>query len=464
MKKLLLISGLVLAAVGAAALLPRHPAVVQPPRRSLPPVDPARLPALPGVVAEALARETPLLCWSFQAAAKLEPCGCVAGMHGGLARRAALLTRVPPERRLTLEGGGWSGGGADYQLVRTQHYLQGLKAIGCDALGLGGAELRLGAPGLARLLAEPDAPPAVSANLRRSDGVPLAQPFVRVERGGLVWAVTAVAPAGAGPGLVADDPAESLVRLLPQIPAGARLLVLADLPQDQLVPLARAVPGLAALLGGDTHAPSLQPVAAGATRVAWVGNEGKTVAWWPWGGADCAFELISDGQPDHPELRRLIHAYQERLGAMDLAVDDRLGGMTEIGAARSARYLGDAACTPCHSEAARVHEASAHARALASLETRGYQGDPDCLRCHVVALGQSDGWRRRAPRKDLGRVGCESCHGPGSQHVSDYSSTAGTPIAGSLQVVTPATCTQCHDRENSPAFDYATYWPRILHQ
>jgi hypothetical protein len=98
---------------------------------------------------------------------------------------------------------------------------------------------------------------------------------------------------------------------------------------------------------------------------------------------------------------------------------------------------------------------------MASLEKRGYQRDPDCLRCHVVGFGLPDGWRRKDPRPDLAQVGCDSCHGRGSIHNAERQ--AGRPSSGSLTPVTPALCTRCHDAENSPKFVYAEYWERIRH-
>ena len=52
-------------------------------------------------------------------------------------------------------------------------------------------------------------------------------------------------------------------------------------------------------------------------------------------------------------------------------------------------------------------------------------------------------------------VGCESCHGPSAGHVRDPK--VRTPFAARDQCVT------CHDRENSPAFEYAGFWEKIRH-
>jgi predicted CXXCH cytochrome family protein len=53
-------------------------------------------------------------------------------------------------------------------------------------------------------------------------------------------------------------------------------------------------------------------------------------------------------------------------------------------------------------------------------------------------------------------VGCEACHGPGSLHADDPS-TSNILRAPARQV-----CVGCHNPENSPHFDFALYLPQIL--
>ena len=53
-------------------------------------------------------------------------------------------------------------------------------------------------------------------------------------------------------------------------------------------------------------------------------------------------------------------------------------------------------------------------------------------------------------------VGCESCHGPGSIHAEEP--TAENVIAKPVE----EHCVGCHEQENSPHFNFATYLPQIL--
>lgn len=406
--------------------------------------------AVPTAAAPAEVRDADLvLVWGAQGGARLEPCGCSAGMHGGLARRAAIIQRLPAASSLRLELGGWSGGGAQYQLLRARHYLRATRAVGIDVLGLGAAEVKLGSAALAQLAD----PRLVCANVA---GLPTC---LRLERGGHALLVTSVVAEGvSGPGLSASDPLPALHRLVAAA-AGAAVVVMADLDVAGLEGLARAVPGLAVVVGGAVHDPSPVPLMVGSTRVMWAANAGKTVGWWPWGGAVCAFTLADDDAGDDPHVRAEIKAYQLAVGALGVADDPRFVGMTALGG-ETGHYLGDERCRACHVAPSAAHVASQHAHSLAVLTAKGYDQDPECLRCHVTGLGRSYGHDRALNRPLYNHVTCESCHGPRSEHVA--ARQAGRP-GPELAPVTPATCVRCHDHENSPRFDYVTYWTRIHH-
>ena len=420
-----------------------------------PPILPPAIPklALPAALADAPAGSA-VVMWVAEAKARFEPCGCVAGMHGGLMRRAVLTGRLPAERVLSCELGGWIGGSRAHELLRSSFYLRGLAAAGVDAVALGAAEIAVGAERLAPLLAEARrlALPLLCANL---DGAACA-PSVTVSVASRRLLVTAVAPPeAAGAGLTLRDPVEAVtVQAAEAARLGLELVILADLTPEACKALARAVPQAALIVGGRSEHPSPEPVAIGAVRVLWAGNHGKVLGSWAWGETVAAFELLHDKLPEDPLQRSLLGSYQQALAGSDFTVDDD-GGMSPLG---QASLAGSASCLACHANAATVHNASRHHHALASLERKGYQHDPDCLRCHVTGLGEG-GYRRGEPR--FAEVSCESCHGPGSAH--NAAAQAGHPANAPMPQLSAATCVGCHDAENSPAFTYPEYWPRILH-
>jgi hypothetical protein len=85
-----------------------------------------------------------------------------------------------------------------------------------------------------------------------------------------------------------------------------------------------------------------------------------------------------------------------------------------------AKYVGSEACKKCHKYAYEVWEKSKHAQAFHTLETATRpslrQLDGECVICHVTGFEFLTGYRNEQATPQLKNVGCESCHGPGSEH------------------------------------------------
>ena len=82
---------------------------------------------------------------------------------------------------------------------------------------------------------------------------------------------------------------------------------------------------------------------------------------------------------------------------------------------------------------------------------------PECVSCHVVGYGYKSGFVTPEKTPKLLNVTCENCHGPGSIHAGDDSKAI--PVAKP----TSTSCTQCHNFEHSPKFDFTAYWKKIRH-
>ena len=81
--------------------------------------------------------------------------------------------------------------------------------------------------------------------------------------------------------------------------------------------------------------------------------------------------------------------------------------------------------------------------------------NPECVGCHVVGFKKRGGFADNTTTPALANVQCEACHGPGTKHLQNPALPYGK--AGK-----PA-CMPCHTHDNSPSFDFDTYWPRIRH-
>jgi hypothetical protein len=91
------------------------------------------------------------------------------------------------------------------------------------------------------------------------------------------------------------------------------------------------------------------------------------------------------------------------------------------------------------------------------LEEVGADYDPECVVCHVVGLKYESGFVGPDKTPKFRDVGCENCHGPGSEHVL----SAGETPAGETK--TP--CAGCHTSENSANYNgnETKYLEKIVH-
>jgi hypothetical protein len=146
-----------------------------------------------------------------------------------------------------------------------------------------------------------------------------------------------------------------------------------------------------------------------------------------------------------------------------------------------AKYVGSERCQGCHKSEYEVWAKSKHAHAYEILQKatrpKNRQYDGECVVCHVVGFGYETGYMSETATPKLKNVGCESCHGPCSEHVKDpddakiraminpYRWQPNEPPnkrAGRLNQI-DISCTKCHDIDNSVHFDFTKYWPQIVH-
>lgn len=169
-------------------------------------------------------------------------------------------------------------------------------------------------------------------------------------------------------------------------------------------------------------------------------------------------------------------------------------------------YVGSDRCLGCHAGEFAKWKDSKHGHAYEGLEVYAKrpgnrQFDPECIVCHTVGYGIKTGFESTEKTPGLKDVGCESCHGPGSGHMSaprdpellrllspwkltptdrlpdvaTFERIAKAPAGGPggitdlpaaqqriVNAVSQA-CTKCHDAENDPHFELAKYWPKVVH-
>lgn len=162
--------------------------------------------------------------------------------------------------------------------------------------------------------------------------------------------------------------------------------------------------------------------------------------------------------PDEPAMasltaqaRREIDEVQNRLAEQEAAAYSASNP-----ASGPSPYALSETCGKCHQREYAAWRKSLHSNAFAALQNRRRTFDAACIGCHSLGF-QKQGFVNIKATPQLANVQCESCHGPGAQH-------AAAPGAGNYR--TPprnSSCLACHDRDNSPDFDFAKYWPIIAH-
>ena len=178
---------------------------------------------------------------------------------------------------------------------------------------------------------------------------------------------------------------------------------------------------------------------------------------------DEAWVRIAHPTPENPEYESSSH---------------QVGTLLEQG--NQPKYVGVMACAQCHKSPMMGYQFSLwrmsdHAKAYASLATpealqwariEGVEGNPQeselCLKCHVTG-GSGPIPSLSSFSVDEG-VGCESCHGPGSEY-SHQAIMIDKPAAveAGLQEVTRNRCMECHENAHDKPFDIDAAWSAIRH-
>jgi peroxiredoxin/nitrate/TMAO reductase-like tetraheme cytochrome c subunit len=159
-------------------------------------------------------------------------------------------------------------------------------------------------------------------------------------------------------------------------------------------------------------------------------------------------------------------SHQANLQLADLSLEARRRILEERRKPRQnllpsvAEYTGSEACRSCHEKEFAAWSQQPHAAAVAKLKTPTEAENAECLRCHTTAFGKPGGFPadgRPAEHPDLAVVGCESCHGPGSDHNEPEGPKIGNIIAlgdKCESCVILQICGSCHDEANDPGFEF----------
>ena len=398
----------------------------------------------------------------------LMPCGCTSNQSGGLLRRATYFEQIRDKSDVVvLDCGGAADGTAPYQQARFKAILMGEKLMKLAVHNIGVSEAAFGAEILKQLSAETGIE-FISANIRQNDTSFTATHKLVLQSGHRLL-ITGVCsqkliaeaeniPAGIG----VSDPADAILSVIEEVrQPDAIVLVLAWLPEDEMRQLAESLPEIHILVGGPTGQ-SVPPQIVGRTLIMSATNKGKFIAHIPMPQnheplVTAEIVELSPSFADNADQKLNLESFRSMLAARDFTAAESgfIPTSIAIGAAEQL-IAGTDSCRECHTNSCSVWDKSGHSHAWARLESEKGQVDPYCQQCHTTGYGLPSGFISLKESGARTNVGCESCHGPSTQHVRENRTSTPFDAKGS--------CTHCHDHENSPHFSFTEYWEKILHE
>ena len=156
-----------------------------------------------------------------------------------------------------------------------------------------------------------------------------------------------------------------------------------------------------------------------------------------------------------PNVDSLIFGYQDKMRALVLSDEyqnERLNSLEEP----PVEFVGNAGCVSCHGSQTDQWKTTLHAKARATLEHEDKQHDPECQKCHTTGFGYRTGFATPEATPAMWNVGCESCHGAGAEHLDSPDEPYGE--------ISETQCITCHTKDNSPDFNYPSYFPKVVHE
>ncbi len=430
----------------------------------------------------------------------MEPCGC-AGMErmtGGLSRQSAFFQDLKKKgwNPLILDVGGISPGVTKQAQMKFLATVNMLREMEYDAITFGTIDLNFPCADILSEVATPGHAGKLftSANvgLFDFDGEMLppakitSRNGVKIGVGGVVgekeWAQVR------NDEVVYRSPKLVLAQLIPKLKSQCRFIILlSHASVEESKEFAREFPDIDIIVSSDgapipPSAPEVIPETG--QYFITIGEKGMNVI--VLGLYDDDLQPLRyqrvpmDSRfPSSKKILELMGMYQEQL---------RIEGLEGLGVRplknpwmkSNGLYVGSKRCESCHQESYKIWKKSRHAMAWKSLETsnppRIY--DPECIACHVVGwnvehgIPFQSGFMNMQETARLSNVGCESCHGPGSLHMSaevgsDEKLQKKYRLAVRMDEGKPEkikkVCIQCHDLDNSPNFNFERYYKCIEH-
>ncbi|MYA68956.1 thioredoxin domain-containing protein [Candidatus Poribacteria bacterium] len=159
-------------------------------------------------------------------------------------------------------------------------------------------------------------------------------------------------------------------------------------------------------------------------------------------------ELALTGDVGESEsVRQLLTDFYRDVAAESPSQDARLFTEQLLEQQPKNGYVSATACQRCHEQEYQQWSATRHAFAYETLLKKERYFDAGCVSCHTTGFGYQTGFQIGDSNSTLKGVQCETCHGPGKQHI-------GNPKKSNIRSgADTSLCLQCHDTKHSPGFE-----------
>jgi hypothetical protein len=416
------------------------------------------------------ARELVTIFFTGNELGSMQPCGCSGGQLGGLDRRYAVLNAVGPQNRLIIDTGLLVSASTEQNLIKFNIIVQAFAQLGYDVVNLTEQDILI-----ARQAGLLDSLSSLFNCITAGSHDDVKLPAKFTKRFKLNGTFIDIA-------VVAAETEDQIPRLpdLFSSPAGSpsavKILILnrADAKTAATVSEMHLFDLL--IVPPQSDEPTLVSDTNASPLVISSGRLGKYVG---------RIQAIFDGAGQKPLLKftsvpvteditqhqPLVELYKDyqRL-VKDANIIEKQPRFILPG---NLEYVGSKYCKLCHDYeyekcmtskqvfipglSKQASPDSRHADAFATLEKVGSEYDPECVVCHVVGMQYQTGYISPAKTPELKDVGCENCHGPGSEHLRSL---------GAIETSGPmSTCSDCHTAEHSGEYaaNQKQYFEKIIH-
>ena len=386
----------------------------------------------------------------------LQPCGCSGGQLGGFDRRRAVFQNVPESRRLIVDTGSFVESDGEQNIIKFNIIIQALELLDYDLVSLSKKDIQIArelvlldniGSGFNVIAAHNPSDTNLPSKFTKKfflDKELVAVTVARLDSGfeqmhliGELFAVSDSSDLRAVNILILDTDDSEIIDKIAELGVVDCFIIPAESDEPRVIRRAKKKPLVVSAGQFGKYVGELQ------IKVEQVGGA-LTL--------DFSARAVSEDLPQDEALIELYKAYQHLVKEANL-----LEKQPRFALSNNLEYVGSQSCQSCHEYEYAKWSDKAHAHAYQTLERIGSQYDPECVICHVVGGEYEGGFVSEVETGHLKNVGCENCHGPGSEHVKTL---------GEAKTDYPKLdCTDCHTPDNSADYEgnEQLYFEKIVH-